>query len=536
LTEKSTVRSVTYDLLRSLGLTTVFGNPGSTEETFLQEFPGDFRYVLALQEASAIAMADAFAQVTRRPALVNLHSSAGVGNAMGNLVAAYHGNTPLIVTAGQQHRELMIGEPYLGNREATTMPKPWVKWSYEPYRAEDVPEAFMRAYAMAVQPPAGPVFLSIPLDDWNQPLAGPVRVRTVSDRVAPDTERLRLFADRISASRRPALVFGPEVDRSGGWDAAVALAEKLRAAVYGSPLLDRASFPEDHRLFRGPLGMSVKTISDRLAGHDLAVVIGAEVFRYYPYIPGDFLPAGTELLQITASPEAAAAARVGDALLADPKIAIDLLVDMVAEGSARTTPEPMARPRLLPQVSSRPLTPPEVYAVLSRVRPPDSVIVNESTSTMAQQIEWLPTVRTGSFFATASGGIGWGVPAAVGVALGDRDRGVTRPVIGLIGDGSSQYSVQALWTAAQHKLPIVYVVMRNNEYSILKSFAVLEETPGVPGLDLPGLGIAAMARGFGCRAVDVETTEELEQELKTALSGDSTTVIVVSTQPQQAML
>src|SRR5580693_3707812 len=291
----STVRSVTYDLLRSLGLTTVFGNPGSTEETFLQEFPDDFSYVLGLQEASVIAMADAFAQVTRRPALVNLHSSAGVGNALGNLVAAYHGNTPLIVTAGQQHRELMIGEPYLGNREATAMPKPWVKWSYEPYRAQDVPEAFMRAYAMAVQPPAGPVFLSIPLDDWNQPLPGPARVRTVSDRVAPDAERLRLFADRISASRRPALVFGPDVDRSGGWDAAIALAEKLRAAVYGAPLLDRASFPEDHPLFRGPLGMSVKTISGRLAGHDLAVVIGAEVFRYYPYVPGDYLPAGTEL-------------------------------------------------------------------------------------------------------------------------------------------------------------------------------------------------------------------------------------------------
>jgi benzoylformate decarboxylase len=174
--------------------------------------------------------------------------------------------------------------------------------------------------------------------------------------------------------------------------------------------------------------------------------------------------------------------------------------------------------------------------VLSRVRPPDSVIVNESTSTMAQQIEWLPTVRTGSFFATASGGIGWGVPAAVGVALADRDRGVTRPVIGLIGDGSSQYSVQALWTAAQHQLPVVYVVMRNDEYSILKSFAVLEETPGVPGLDLPGLGIAALARGWGCQAVDVATTDELEQEFKAALSADTPTVIVVRTQPQKAML
>ncbi|MFD3456615.1 benzoylformate decarboxylase [Streptomyces sp. NPDC058691] len=536
MTEKSTVRSVTYDLLRTLRLTTVFGNPGSTEETFLQDFPPDFTYVLALQEGSVVAMADAFAQVTQRPALVNVHSSAGLGNAMGNLVAAYHGNTPLIVTSGQQHRELVIGDPYLGNREAVTMPKPWVKWSYEPARAEDVPEAFMRAYATALQPPAGPVYVSVPMDDWGQPLSGFARVRTVSDRVAPDGARLRSFADRISACRRPALVFGPEVDRGGGWDAAVALAERLRAAVYGAPLQDRASFPEDHPLFRGPLGMSVKNVSDRLAGHDLVVVFGAEVFRYYPYVPGDYLPAGTELLQITANPAVAAAARVGDSLLGDPATAIAQLRDLVAEGSARTAPEPMARPYSLPQSPNSPLTPPEVYAALGRVRPDDAVIVNESTSTMAQQIEWLPTVRTGSFFATASGGIGWGTPAAVGVALGDRDRGVRRPVVGLIGDGSFQYCVQAVWTAAQHELPIVYVVMRNEEYSILKSFAVLEDTPGVPGLDLPGLDIASLARGFGCRAVDVETTDELEGEFKAALSAGTTTVIVVPTQPQKAML
>ncbi|WP_327064779.1 benzoylformate decarboxylase [Kitasatospora sp. NBC_01250] len=533
---KSTVRSVTYDLLRTLGLTTVFGNPGSTEQTFLQEFPADFRYVLALQEASVVAMADAFAQVTGRPALVNVHSSAGLGNAMGNLVTAYHANTPLIVTSGQQHREMVIGDPYLCNREATTLPRPWVKWSYEPARAQDVPDAFMRAYATALQPPAGPVHLSIPLDDWNQPLAGPARLRTVSDRVTPDEQRLRLFADRISASRRPALVFGPEVDRSGGWESAVALAERLRAAVYGAPLLDRASFPEDHPLFRGPLGISIKAVGDRLAEHDLVVVIGAEVFRYYPYVPGEYLPAGTRLLHITADPEVAAAARMGDSLLGDPKIAIDRLVDLVADGSARTAPEPMARPRTLPPTPSRPLTPPEVYAALSRVRPPDAVIVNESTSTMAQQLEWLPTTRPGSFFATASGGIGWATPAAVGVALGDRANGVSRPVVGLIGDGSFQYSVQAVWTAAQHELPIVYVVMRNKEYSILKSFAELEETPGVPGLDLPGIDIASVARGFGCHAVDIDTTEDLEREFTRALTSRTTTVLVVATRPQHAAL
>jgi benzoylformate decarboxylase len=530
------VHDVTYDLLRSLGMTTVFGNPGSTEETFLQRFPDDFTYVLGLQEASVIAMADAFAQTTRRPALVNLHTSAGVGNALGNLVAAYKGHTPLVVMSGQQHRELVIGEPYLGNRDATNLPRPWVKWAYEPARAEDVPAAVMRAYAVAAQPPAGPVYLSVPLDDWNAALDGPAVVRDVSTRYAPDTERLRAFAARISASRRPALVVGPDVDRGGGWHAAVALAGKLRAPVYGEPLPDRVSFPEDHPLYQGRLGMSPKAVSDQLTGHDLVVVIGAEVFRYYPWVPGDILPAGTELLHVTADPATAGAARAGDSLLSDPRLAIEQLTEMVEPGADRTPPEPVPRRRKPSDTPSGPLTPAEVHATLDAARPPHAAIAYESTSTMADQLEWLPTTAPDSFYATASGGIGWGTPAAVGIALGDRDRGVERPVIAVIGDGSFQYSVQAIWTAAQHTLPIVYVVLRNNEYSILKSFADLEHTPGVPGLDLPGLDIASLARGYGCRAVDVDTAADLDKEFRTALETNTTTVIVVPTRPQPAAL
>ncbi|MDX2849574.1 benzoylformate decarboxylase [Actinacidiphila glaucinigra] len=536
MNERSTVHSVTYELLRSLRLTTVFGNPGSTEETFLQEFPDDFTYVLALQEASVIAMADAYAQTTRRPALVNVHSSAGLGNSVGNLVAAYHGHTPLIVTAGQQHRELVIGEPYLANRDATTLPRPWVKWSYEPLRAEDVPEAFMRAYAAALQPPSGPVFLSIPLDDWNRPLSGPAVLRDVSTAYAPDPARLRHFAARITASRRPALVFGPEVDRSGGWHAAVALAERLNAAVYSPPLADRASFREDHRLYRGPLGMSVRAVGERLAGHDLVVVVGAEVFRYYPYVPGDILPQGTELLHITSDPAVAAAARVGDSLLGDARMAIELLTEAVAEGGDRELPEPMPRPGKPTRTPSGPLTPAEVYAALADVRPEHAVFVNESTSTMAEHAQWLPAVEPESFFATPSGGIGWALPAAVGVALGDRDRGVRRPVVCLIGDGSFQYSVQGLWTAVQQGLPVVYVAMRNGEYSILKSFADLEKTPGVPGLDLPGLDIVSVARGFGCQAAEVQSPAELRKEFTAALESGVTCVIVVTTRPQRITL
>jgi benzoylformate decarboxylase len=532
-----TVHEVTYDLLRSLGLTTVFGNPGSTEQTFLKNFPDDFTYILGLQEASVLAMADGFAQSTGKPALVNLHTSAGTGNAMGSLVAAYKGNTPLIVTAGQQTREMVLCDPYLTNRDETQLPLPWVKWAYEPKRAEDVPAAFMRAYTIATQPPAGPVYLSIPLDDWEKPALGPAVVRTVSHRVAPEAERLRDFAERINRAQRPLLVFGPEVDRSGAWDAGVAFAEKVGAPVCGGPLPDRASFPEDHPLYRGPLPMTIAGVNEALQGHDLVVVIGAPVFRYYPYVAGEYLPAGTELLQITADPWLAGAAPVGDSLIGDAKLALEQMVGLINErGSAQSAPGGSPKNTEIVDAASSPLTPDAAFSTLATVKPADSPLVTESTSTMAQQLRFLPTTRAGGFFATASGGIGWGVPAAVGIALGDRACGRQRAVVATIGDGSFQYSVQAIWTAAQHRLPVVFVVMRNEEYSILKAFALLEKTPSVPGLDLPGLDIASIATGFGCRAINVDSTEKLAREFTSALDADGPTVIVVRTQPQMAHL
>jgi benzoylformate decarboxylase len=536
MVDQQTIREVTYDLLRKLGLTTVFGNPGSTEQTFLKNFPDDFTYVLGLQEASVLAMADGFAQSTGKPALVNVHTGAGTGNAMGSLVAAYKGNVPLIITAGQQTREMVLCEPYLTNKDETLLPQPWVKWAYQPARAEDVPAAFMRAYTVALQPPAGPVFLSIPLDDWEKPALGPAVVRTVSHRVSPDSQRLHSFADRINRAQRPLLVFGPEVDRSGAWDAGVAFAEKVGAPVYSGPLPDRASFPEDHRLYQGVLPMTIAGVTEVLRGHDLVVVIGAQVFRYYPYVAGEYLPAGTELLQITSDPALAGAAPVGDSVIGDALLTLEQLVDMADDHSDRPAPATQARSRDIIDSASSPLASEAVWSTLSTVKPADSPLVTESTSTMAEQLRWLPTTRPASFFATASGGIGWGVPAAVGIALGDRARGVNRTVVATIGDGSFQYSVQAIWTAAQHRLPVVFVVMRNGEYSILKSFAVLEKTPGVPGLDLPGLDIASIAAGFGCRAINVDSTEKLAEEFSTALGADGPTVIVVPTKPQPAHL
>src|SRR5689334_22521877 len=210
-------------------MTTVFGNPGSTEETFLAHFPSDFTYVLALQEASALAMADGYAQTTGRPACVNLHSAPGTGNALGNLATAWYNKTPLIVTAGQQTRTMALLEPWLTNRRAPELPQPYVKWSYEPLRAQDIPAALMRGYATAVQPPSGPVYLALPMDDWEQPADDIPVARQVSTRFAPDPNRVEVFADLLARSRNPALVLGAGIDRSGGWQAAVTLAERLRA-------------------------------------------------------------------------------------------------------------------------------------------------------------------------------------------------------------------------------------------------------------------------------------------------------------------
>src|SRR3984885_10713532 len=289
-TKALTVHDATYNLLRKLGLTTIFGNPGSTEQPFLKNFPSDFKYVLGLQEASVVAMADRYAQATKKPVLVSLHSSAGSGNGMGNIIGAYMNKTPLIIIAGQQTREMVLGETYLANKEETMLPKPWVKWSYQPVRAQDVPAAIMRAYAIALQPPAGPVYLSVPLDDWDQPALGDAVVRSVSTRYSPDPERLAQFAEKIRKSKNPVLLYGPEIERAGGWDDGIKFAERLRAPVYISPLSDKASFPQTHPQFRGMAPFAIGALSKKLRGHDLVIVVGAQVFRYYPYVAGDYLP------------------------------------------------------------------------------------------------------------------------------------------------------------------------------------------------------------------------------------------------------
>ena len=518
------MREVAYELLRRLGMTTVFGNPGSTEEAFLAEFPDDFTYVLALQEASAIAMADGYARVTGMPAHVNLHTTVGTGNAMGNLCTAWQNKTPLLVTSGQQTRLMALMEPRLANPYPAILPQPYVKWSHEPLRAQDIPQAFMRGYATAVQPPTGPVYLSLPFDDWDQPADGEPVVRRVSTRVAPDPDGLRAFADVLGASRNPLLVIGAGVDRSGGWREAVALAERLRAPVWRAPFSERVGFPEDHPQFQGVLPGAIGPLGEKLHGYDTVLVVGAPVFRYYAYVAGDYLPPGTRLLHITDDPEEAARAPVGDALLGDAALAC---AELTVQLPPTDRPPPAApQPQPAPAAGD-PLTPDAVFAALQAAWPADGILVQETPSNAVALHRRLPIRRPASYFTMASGGLGYGLPAAVGIALGERHAGRNRPVIAVIGDGSFQYSVQALWTAAQHRLPVLFVVLVNEAYTVLKSFAEFSHTPRVPGLDLPGLDIPSIARGFGCAAHRLDSPDALADGLREGLAAEVPTVLAV---------
>jgi benzoylformate decarboxylase len=273
----------------------------------------------------------------------------------------------------------------------------------------------MRAYITALQPPAGPVYVSIPLDDWDQPALGEAVIRTASARYSPDPERVAVFADRIRKSKNPVLVYGPEIERAGGWDAGIKLAERLKAPVYISPLTDRASFPQTHPQFRGMVPIAIGPLSKKLKGHDLIIVIGAQVFRYYPFIAGDYLPQGAELLQVTNDPWDAAAAVAGDSLLSDARLALEAFIDAVPAVTSRPSPTAVHVAPKLPSPANSPLTALEAFAALSELRPKDAILVNETASNFADLIQFWPIEKADTYYTFASGGLGWGLPAAVGV-------------------------------------------------------------------------------------------------------------------------
>jgi benzoylformate decarboxylase len=514
-----TVKQATLDLLRAFGIRKVFGNPGSTELPFLSDWPDDIDYVLGLQEASVIGMADGYAQATRNAGFVNLHSAAGVGNALGNIYTAHRNQTPLVITAGQQARSILPLQAFLYAERASEFPRPYVKYSVEPARAEDVPAAIARAYYVAMQPPCGPTFVSVPIDDWTHP-AQPIEARSVSRELGPDPDAMGALVSALSKSKCPALVVGPAVDRAQAVDLMVEVAEKARAAVWVSPFSARSSFPERHPQFSGFLHASPAQLSDALRNHDLVVVIGAPVFTFHVEGHASIFDGATTLFQITDDPTSAAVMPVGASIIATMKPALTMLRDLLPE-----TQRAVPAGRVLPPEpkTSDPIPVDLLLHALSLAMPKDAMLVEEAPSHRPAMQKFLPMRGQDSFYTMASGGLGWSLPASVGMALGFPDR----RTVCLIGDGSAMYSIQALWTAAQRKLPLTVVVINNSGYGAMRSFSQVMQVRNVPGLDLPGIDFVKLAQGMGCDAVRVTKAAELAAALKRGLDLGGVSLIEV---------
>ncbi len=526
----TSVRDASYELFRRHGMTTMFGNPGSTELPMLKDFPSDFRYVLGLQELVVMGMADGYAQASGTVGHANLHTAPGVGNAMGGIFNAQANHSPVLVTAGQQVRPHIGIHANLTNRDATRMPHPLVKSSYEPARAADVPHALARAIHLAKTPPKGPAFVSIPMDDWDAE-ADPAATQSAIDRhvasaSAPNPDAINALADSLQNAERPVMIAGPDIDASGAWDLAVEFAEKQNLPVFAIPATGggRLGFPEGHPLFRGALPPGIAPVADTLKGYDLIIVIGSSVFPYYPYLPGDYLPEGAELVQITSDPDEAARAPMGHAVVGDPRRALEQLLAAVP-ASDRDAGDSLPDP--VPGEEQSPITGTAAMHALGQAFPDDGIIILEAPSATLALRNQLRLSRPGSYFFGAGGGLGFGLAAAVGVQMAQPDR----PVVCVIGEGSAQYAITALWSAVAYDVPMTVLVLRNSEYAILKWFAMVEQVENSPGLDLPALDTAAVATGYGVNSTKVEDADSLTEALRTAIASPKPELVEVGVAP-----
>jgi len=423
----------------------------------------------------------------------------------------------------------------LTNKDATRVPHPYVKWSFEPPRAQDVVPALARAIHMASLPPSGPAFVSLPMDDWtaetDEVMTAPVLARNVSGRAAADGEAVKALAARLSEASNPALVAGPDVDASGAWDAAIALAEKQKLPVWATPAPGggRIGFPESHPNFQGLLAPAIGPVGQMLEPYDLVLVVGSSVFPYYPYMAGAPLQGSTQLVAITNDPDEAARAPVGDALVADVRLTLEALLAELGE-TERPGPEPTG-PTEPAEVGDE-LTGANVHDVLSSLMPDDGIAVVESpSSTMALRTR-LRLSKPGSYYFSSAGGLGFGLAASIGVQLAQPDR----QVVCVLGEGSAQYAITGFWTAAAYKVPVKFLILNNSEYAILKWFAGMEQVEGAPGLDLPALDVSAVATGYGVPSARAASRDELHAALSEAFEADGPRLVEVKVAPGMSIL
>jgi benzoylformate decarboxylase len=508
-----TVREATFDVWREYGLTSIFANPGSTEITLLTDLPDDFRFVLALHESSVVGMATGWAIGRGEPALAILHTTAGLGNAVGALATARVNRAPIVVVVGQQDRRHLASEPFLAGK-LLGLAGEYPVWVDQPVRPQDVPGAIARACHEAVSG-SGPALVIVPMDDWSGEAsnggerAAPRRV--VRARTA-DAEAVAELARLVEGARAPALVVGAGADDPGTWKALVSLAERLVCPVYQESFSARAGFPQDHPLFAGHLPADRTRLRETLAPYDVVLAVGAPVFRQYPYVPGPFVQPGTAVAMVSDDPAEVHRSTADLALLAPPASVCAELARVVAARDATTRPLPFSPPApLAPPAAGVPLRAGHVFAAIAERLPRNAIVIEESPSNRPELLVRLPAREPLGSLSPAMGGLGFALPAATGLRLARPDR----PVLAIVGDGSSLYAIQALWSAAQYRAGALFVILANGGYAIMDRLA--EQRGGTapwPGFTVD---VAGLARSFGCPARTVREHGDLLETLDEVL-------------------
>ncbi|MGE0723947.1 MAG: thiamine pyrophosphate-binding protein [Alphaproteobacteria bacterium] len=539
------------ELLRQEGVDIIFGNPGTTELPLMDALASEdgIRYVLAMSEAAVMAMADGYAQATGRLTVVNLHVAPGLGNAMGMLYDAQKAASPILVTAGQHEQGFNVTEPIL-YADLQTLARPLVKSTAEVHRLEDLPRIIHRAAKTALAPPTGPVFVSLPGDIFNAEtevdLAAPTRI---APRIRADRAAVESAADMLVRSTSPVLVAGDAVAQSRAHDEMVALAELLGAPVYTEGVANTASFPASHPLFRGAMGRLAPGIRQALQQFDLLFSVGGDLYTLSLPANVEPVPDGMPIIHLDLDPwELGKNHATSIAMMGDPKATLPEIAEAVRarldDGARKriaarraAMEQTIAKEREAIRAKGRadaaktPIQPLSLLEAIGANLPRDAVVIEEALSSAGGIRSLINSDDPQSYFGLRGGGIGWGLPAAIGVKIALPDR----PVVALIGDGSAMYTIQALWTAAHTKAGVVFVILNNASYRILKQrvtalrgFAA--QTGRYVAMDFtdPPVDFVNLARSLGIAAQRTTTVADTIDVLKKAIADGGPTLIDVA--------
>lgn len=526
-------------LLADEGIDHLFGNPGTTELAIMAALPRhpELRYVLGLQESVALAMAEGYARASGRLAACNLHVAPGLGHATGALYNARWWGAPLLVTAGQHEQGHALTEPML-YAPLLPMAAPHVKWAVEVGRARDLPRVIRRAAKVALTPPAGPVFVSLPGDVMHEEAPADLGRRTRVEAAArPGDEALQRLAGRLLDARAPLIVAGHEVATAGALDEAARLAELLGAPAWQQTVPWGAHFPSEHPCFMGTLGREQARVREALAAHDVLLALGADVLTTSLPSPAEPMPESLAVLQIGQRDwELGKNYPAEQALRADVaatlRALLPLLEARLSPARRRESARRIAalrernwsarredlRARAAGRAGSRPIDPEWLMLRAVEALPRDAAVVDEGITASRSLPALLPFRDASSYFGLASGGLGFGLPGAVGVALAL----APRPVLCVLGDGSAMYGIQGLWSAAHLELPVTFLVADNGGYRVLRErIASIEGSNAFTGMEItaPRIDFAGLARALGLEATTVDDPAGVDAALRAALAS-----------------